>query len=302
MDRRLMGSYGYADGWQYFMSTVSDVLKQVRACEVGIRMSTVLESGGWRRTLKGVLWWLVVVLLVGGTLANQVSESRGTAAPLSGKKGDGTCWRLAWRWWCLSWGSGQVPVTASVDNLSDNTFECEIVHCYVHKSVDLGFDALGLFFENPIKLWTLGMKYLIAKLPTLWKFVGLFITFLFLNILAFIYLRVADVIIKLWKVCKWVCGLPLISVVTGFFTCMYSFFVSIPGKVEKQEKKERERKEKQANAILGPSSRLLKEIGKRLAEAEKVLDNQEDMRREEKQEETAPCPCCGKKGHDESLC
>ena len=82
-----MGSYGYADGWQYFMSTVSDVLKQVRACEAGIRMRTVLESGGWCRTLKGVLWWLVVVLLVGGTLANQVSESRGTAAPLSGQKG-----------------------------------------------------------------------------------------------------------------------------------------------------------------------------------------------------------------------
>ena len=89
------------------------------------------------------------------------------------------------------------------------------------------------------------MKYLsasvIAKLPTLWKFVGIIITFLFLNILAFIYLRVADVIIRIWKVCKWICGLPLISVVVGFFKCMYSFCVSIPGKVEKEEKQEKER-------------------------------------------------------------
>ena len=90
-----MGSYGYTNGWQYFMSPVSDALKQVRAYEMGTRKSTVLESGGWRRTLKGVLWWLVIALLVGGALANQVSESRGTTVLLSGQKGDGTCWRLA---------------------------------------------------------------------------------------------------------------------------------------------------------------------------------------------------------------
>ena len=92
----------------------------------------------------------------------------------------------------MSWGSGRVPITATVDKVSDNTFECDTVRCYVRKGVDLGFDVLGLFSENPIKLWALGMKdlsaFVIAKLPTLWKFVGLLIIFLFLNILAFIYL------------------------------------------------------------------------------------------------------------------
>ena len=91
---------------------------------------------------------------------------------------------------------------------------CDTVRCYVQKGVDLGFGMLGLFFDNPIQLWTIGMKYLsasiIAKLPTLWRFVGITILFLFLNILAFIYLRVADVIIRIWKVCKWICSLPLI--------------------------------------------------------------------------------------------
>ena len=74
-------------------------------------------------------------------------------------------------------------------------------------------------------------------------------------------------IVRMWKICKWICGLPLISVVIGFFKCVYSFFVSIPGKVEKEEKKEKERQEKKANAILGPSNRLFKELGERLAEA-----------------------------------
>ena len=165
-----------------------------------------------------------------------------------------------------------------------NAILCAIY--YTRKGVGSGFDALGLFFENLIKLWTLGMKYLsafvIAKLPTLWKVVGLLITLLVLNILAFIYLRVADIIIKLCKICKWICGLPLISVIAGFFKCMYSFFVSIPEKVEKEEKKEKERKEKQANAVLGLSSWLLKEIDERLAEAKKALETREEVEKEER--------------------
>lgn len=111
----------------------------------------------------------------------------------------------------------------------------------MQKGVDLGFDMLGLFFDNPIQLSTIGMKHLsasmIVKLPTLWKVVEIVITFLFLNILFFIYLRLADVITSLWKICKWICGLTLISVVIGFFKCTYSFCVSIPGEVEKEEKK-----------------------------------------------------------------
>ena len=55
VDRRLMGRYGYASDWQYFMSPVSDALNQIRACEMGTCKSTVLESGGWRHALKGVL-------------------------------------------------------------------------------------------------------------------------------------------------------------------------------------------------------------------------------------------------------
>ena len=83
---------------------------------------------------------------------------------------------------------------------------------------------------------------------------------------------------------------------------MYTFFISILEKVGKEEKKEKERKEKRANAILGPSSRLLMEIGERLGEAERVLNNQEEVKKEEKQEQFVPCPRCGNKGHDKSMC
>ena len=57
------------------------------------------------------------------------------------------------------------------------------MHYHVQKGVDLSFDVLGLFFEYPIQLWNLGMKYVsasvIAKLPMLWKVCGISDHFLF---------------------------------------------------------------------------------------------------------------------------
>lgn len=150
------------------------------------------------------------------------------------------------------------------------------------------------------------MKYLnasiIVKLPTLWKVVGIIITFLFWSILVCLYLRVTDAIIRLWKVCKWIYLLPLMSVVIGFFKCVYSFCVSIPGKVEKEEKKEKDRQGKRANAILGLSSWLFKEFCERLAEPERkgILTNQEEEK--EKKVEAECCPNGGRKGHKESMC
>lgn len=176
-----------------------------------------------------------MALLVGGTLAAQASETRGVHDPPSALNKDGRCWKFSWAWWCLSWGTGHAPSCVFVSEVQKVAFAYDIVHSYVQKGVDLGFDMLGLFFDKPIQLWTIGMKYLsasvIAKLATLWKVVGIIITTLILNILAFIYLRVVDVILYLWKICKWIHGPPLILVVIGFFKCMYSFFVSIPDKV-----------------------------------------------------------------------
>ena len=78
------------------------------------------------------------------------------------------------------------------------------------------------------------MKYMsalmIAKLPLLLKIVGLTITFFFMNLLIFIYLSVAEVVIRLWKLLKWIYELPLVFVIIGFFKCMYNFCVSIAGK------------------------------------------------------------------------
>lgn len=49
--------------------------------------------------MNGALWWLVIELLIGGTLANQASKSRGITEPPNAQNKDGKCWRLAWAWW-----------------------------------------------------------------------------------------------------------------------------------------------------------------------------------------------------------
>lgn len=102
---------------------------------------------------------------------------------------------------------------------------------------------------------------------------------------------------------KWISAFPLISVITGIFKCMYTFCLSIPGKVEKEEKKKKEKVERRAKAILGPNSRLFEEIVKRLPEAERkgVFNNQEE-KKEHHEPEPEPCTRCGRKGHEESMC
>ena len=50
---------------------------------------------------------------------------------------------------------------------------------------------------------------------------------------------------------------------------MCTFCMSVPGKVEKEKKKNKRKKEKGPNAFLGPSSRLFKELGERLVDLER---------------------------------
>ena len=156
---------------------------------------------------------------------------------------------------------------------------CDTVHCYVRKGVDLIFETLGMFFDNPISLWTAGMKListaLIDKFPLMWKVAGVILLVMMLNMIAFVYMRVADVFIRIWKLLKWICGWPLFALILGLLKCIYNFCVSIPQKAE-EERKKKEKKDKEANAVWRSSSRFFKEFGDRLAEAEKrgIFDNQ----------------------------
>lgn len=115
-------------------------------------------------------------------------------------KKDGKCWGFYWAWWCLSWGTGGACAPASANKVSESALACDTVRYCVQKGVYLSFDALGLPFDNPIQLWTVGVKYLstsvIAKLSMLWKVAGLIITFLFLLLLEFTYLSVPEVVIR----------------------------------------------------------------------------------------------------------
>lgn len=201
----------------------------------------------------------------------------------------------------MSWGT-VVPLHLRESVRFLRTRLHAMLHVVMYEKALIWVLTCWVCFDEPIQLWTVVMIYLsasvIAKLPTLWKVVGIVITFLFLNILVSIYLRVANVIIRLWKICKWICGLPLTSVVIAFFKSMYFFCVSIPGKLEKGEKKEKERQDKRANAVLGPNSRLFKKLGEHLAEAERkgVFNSQEEEK--EQKVESDPCPRCERKRHE----
>ena len=121
------------------------------------KCQTVL--GVSRGMLNRALWWFMVTLLVTCALANQNSESL-LMGPKYAVDRDGRCWGIFGKWLCLSCGTARVPALDEV--LEQETLEpeptCDTVHCYVPKGVDLIFETLGMFFDNPISLWTVGMK------------------------------------------------------------------------------------------------------------------------------------------------
>ena len=86
--------------------------------------------------------------------------------------------------------------------------------------------------------------------------------------MAFIYLRVADIFVCIWKFCKWVWVCPLFALILGTVKGIYNFYVGIPQKAEK-ECKRKAKEEKETNAVWKSSSQLFKEIGDKLPEAEK---------------------------------
>ena len=54
---------------QCYGVSATSVFMQDGTCGLGTQKSAVLKPGGQRGTLKGVLWWFVMALLVGGKLA-----------------------------------------------------------------------------------------------------------------------------------------------------------------------------------------------------------------------------------------
>ena len=83
--------------------------------------------------------------------------------------------------------------------------------------------------------------------------------------------------------------------------------MSILQKAE-EERKKKEKKDKEANAVWQSSGRFFKEFGDRLAEAEKkgIFDDQAEGSGEGGQQKETPvvaaCPNCGQKGHEGEVC
>ena len=111
--------------------------------------------------------------------------------PQNAAKKDGLCWGILRTWWCPLWGTALSPT--SDQEVLESELPCDTVHCYVSKDVDLGFETLGLSLNNPIRLWTIGMRFLstsvIVKLPTIWKLPGVVVIFLLLTMVTSIIMR-----------------------------------------------------------------------------------------------------------------
>ena len=195
-----------------------------------MRVCRTKRCTGFQSVLKGGLCVLVAALLISCTTgwpASVSDDSKVLSKPnrCSGMWGSWFCWGF-------TWGSVREGSADSQHTEMTQTAECLTVRYYAQRMLDFCFDVSGMFFDNPIKLWITSKKMISAtvymRLLVLWKILGAIFVFLMLNVLAFIYLRVADVLIYVWGFGKWICRFPLVSLLWGALRCMYKFMLSIP--------------------------------------------------------------------------
>ena len=123
----------------------------------------------------------------------------------------------------MSWGLRQEMTppheesSYTVHSYAHDRGACGTVRCYPQRALDLGFDAVGLALENPMMMWSTGVvaagTFLVSQLPTIQYLLGIVFTFLVINIIALIYLCVANVVAHalriLWEIIK----LPIFTIV-----------------------------------------------------------------------------------------
>ena len=187
-------------------------------CQAGMKSRTTERKGQsvtscWHNALNWPLWWFMVPLLVTCAFTNQTSESQLLMGPKYAVKKDRRYWGISRTWLYISWGTAKGPILQVEQDVLEPEPACDTIHCYAHKGVDLGFQTLGLFLDNPISLWTESMKFpsiaLIAKFSLIWKVSRIICIIVLLNMMAFIYMQVADVFVLIWKLFMWIYGWPL---------------------------------------------------------------------------------------------
>ena len=181
------------------------------------------------------------------------------------------------------------------------------VRCYTVRAVDLAFDLCSMILENPIQMWLRWVKYMNVtthlQLPMIWRIAGLVVTYLILNLLALFYLRVADVIIQVWKICKVILQMPLFILLKQILSGMYAFLISLP-KAEKDKKRRKtdrqdEGGDKSTNAVYVPNNPLFREMRERLSQQQQKAGQQSSNQQGEKK---GKCFYCGLEGHREKMC
>ena len=207
-------------------------------CMLGSVCSVVNRA--WRKV------WMTFLVFCALTVLS--SGSTGVSTSQYDAKKDANCWGFSWAWLCFSWGSGRTPSPSYAMLEADPVVvECQTVQCQAWKLLDFGFDLMGLLFENPLQLWSLAVKFLstslMSRLPMIWKIAGLFVIFLVMNSVVFCFIRVTNILVKIWKVFKWICELPLVALVISSIKFLFNLCLSIPKK-EEEQREDRKKKEK----------------------------------------------------------
>ena len=150
------------------------------------------------------------------------------------------------------------------------------MRCCAQRALDLGFDAVGLALENPLLMWSTGVSaagsFLISQLPTIHSLLGIVFTFLVINIIALIYLRMGDVIVHAWRILQAIIRLPIFMIVFRIFLSMWSFLVSILKAEKKRAEKEAEKRGSEANAVYAANTPIMREW-KQVIAAHQTLSN-----------------------------
>lgn len=215
-----------------------------------------------------------------------------------------------WKSWVcwftgMSWGSRHERIHEQVNREIQTEQLCSTVRCYAQHFVDMVFDVIAMILENPIQMWTNWAAYfghfVHLQLPTLWYGLGFVLTFLVINFIAFVYLRVADVVVQLWKIGRMFLRLPIFTIVWRVSSSVWNLLTSLPKAKKgdtKKDAKEKEDDEKEANAVFVLNTPFMRELRSKIAMQRRTAEQQSS----ESSAAKGQCAYCGMYDHAEGNC
>ena len=290
-------------------------------------MSPLFSHGFGAQVLLS--WTFGVVIITAATLVNATERQQLQGKPTSQMEG---CVGMMQSWFCwvwgtwVSWGSNIENMTQAVEEETVQNLGCATVRCYTLQAVDLMFDGLGLLISNPLSLWStwidIASYIFTTKMTFIMRFMGALISFALLNVAAFAYMRLADLLSHISKAVVLFFHLPIMALMFRFISSVWSFVVNAAKK--DKEKKDSAKKEERSVAVVKAEvakdveklRKLLEDLKTRseiddvramFSDLKKalidVMEKREGDRSDVVRKTKKPrCPFCGKPNHTEVQC